>query len=131
MVNLSARKQIRSKNYNYSTNGWYFITVCSKNRNNVFGQYEHVVGAGLASARNRITLSVIGKIIDDQWNKIPEKYDNIELDQYIIMPNHLHGILTIKNRADARPAPTISDIICSFKSLCTKMNTSNTLNKKI
>ena len=66
-------------------------------------------------------------------NEVPEKYDSIELDQYIIMPNHLHGILTIKNRADARPAPTISDIICSFKSLCTneyiKYLKQNNLNK--
>ena len=52
--------------------------------------------------------------------KTPEiQYDNIGLDQHIIMPNHIHGILIINecgNRADARPAPTLSDVICSFKS---------------
>ena len=76
------------------------------------------------SARNNIQLSTIGKIIDTQWNNIPNQYENIELDQYIIMPNHVHGILIInKNdinkRADTRPAPTISDIICAFKSKST------------
>lgn len=60
-----------------------------------------------------------------QWNDIPNQYDNIELDQYIIMPNHLHGILIINNRinelsrAQASGAPTIGQIIRSFKSKCT------------
>ena len=90
---------------------------------NIFGEYKKYVGEGLASSRNNIQLSIIGKIIDNQWENIKNQYDNIELDQYIIMPNHLHGILIINKREelreDARPSPTISDIICSFKSKCT------------
>jgi putative transposase len=92
------------------------------------------LGAGLASARhledasifnndsasgNNFILSPVGKIIEKQWNDIPNHYKGIELDAYVIMPNHVHGIIIInqKNkRADARPAPTLSDIICSFKS---------------
>ena len=67
----------------------------------------------------RFNLTELGKIIDDYWINIEIQYDNIGLDQHIIMPNHIHGILIINecgNRADARPAPTLSDVICSFKS---------------
>ncbi|MEJ2635630.1 MAG: transposase [Calditrichia bacterium] len=84
------------------------------------------VGAGLASARhnanpgdNNYQLSSIGKIIKQQWQDIPNHYNDVQLDEYVIMPNHIHGIIVINQtrlRADARPAPTISQIICSFKS---------------
>ena len=66
---------------------------------------------------------MIGKIIDDQWNDIPNQFDHVEIDTYTIMPNHFHGIIQIKNgnsrREDARPSPTLPGIICSFKSQCT------------
>ena len=129
MQKLISRKQIRLKNYDYANNGYYFITIGSRNRKIIFGEYNKYVGEGLASSRykNKIQLSKIGKIIDNQWNNIPNQYGNIELDEYIIMPNHIHGILIINNinynkrtdlREDARPSPTIIDIICSFKSKC-------------
>ena len=88
MEKYPKRKTIRLKEYDYANNGYYFITIDSKNRDNIFGEYENVVGAGLVSARNNIKLSTIGKIIDTQWNDIPNQYENIELDEYIIMPNH-------------------------------------------
>jgi putative transposase len=115
MNNLKTRKQIRLRNYDYSEDGYYFVSVCSSKRQNIFTD----VGASLASARkNGFELSSVGRIIEQQWQNIPNLYDNIELDEYIIMPNHIHGIIHInrQKRSDARPAPTISDIICSFKS---------------
>ena len=86
---------------------------------------KRVVGTGLAPVRydNNIKLSTLGQIIDKQWNNIPNLYDDIELDEYVIMPNHIHGILiinkrTINERTGASPVPTvsISNIIGSFKS---------------
>ena len=116
MQELLTRKQIRLKNYDYSLNGYYFITVCSNNRKNIFGKYKNDVGVPLVCARNNIELSIIGKIIDTQWNNIKNQYVGIELDEYIIMPNHIHGIIVINNRAQTSSAPTISQIIRSFKS---------------
>ncbi|MCB4790753.1 MAG: transposase [Elusimicrobia bacterium] len=123
MNTYKSRKQTRLKGYDYSLEGHYFVTICSKDRKNIFGEIE-VVGAGLASARykNEIRLSKLGQLIDSQWQNIKKQYYNVELDQYIIMPNHIHGIIIVDNsvslRADARPAPTVSDIVCSFKSKC-------------
>ena len=75
--------------------------------------------AALASARVNVTLSKIGRIIEKQWKDIPNQYVNIELDKYVIMPNHIHGILIIHKRAQASGAPTMSHIIRSYKSKCT------------
>jgi REP element-mobilizing transposase RayT len=67
------------------------------------------------------------EIIDQQWNNIPRRFPSVSLDEYIIMPNHLHGILIVGAtlvvarktiRAGSSPAPTIGSIIGAFKSLC-------------
>ena len=134
MKQFKSRKPNRLKNYNYSVNSYYFITICSFNRENIFGEYKNinVVGADGCRPDNniQIELTKIGQIIDNQWNDIPNKYNNVELDTYIIMPNHMHGILIVNNngnnininkREETSPSPTItiSDIICSLKSTCT------------
>jgi REP element-mobilizing transposase RayT len=115
------RKKNRLSEYDYSENGYYFVTICSLNKQDIFGQQTTNVGEGLASSRNSIKLSSLGKIIDKQLTQIPEQFNAVELDHYIIMPDHIHAILIIDNCldwADARPAPTISEIVCSFKSKC-------------
>ncbi len=119
MQKLISRKLNRLKNYNYSDDGRYLITVCSKNRENIFGEYDNkIVGEGLAPSRykDNIKLSKLGQIIDKQWNDIENQYDVVILDQYIIMPNHIHGILIINKRTGASPVPTVSNIIGTFKS---------------
>ena len=115
------RRSIRIKNYDYSKNGYYFITICSKDRECIFGNLN--VGALLACAQNMIELSNAGKILDKHWNNIPNQFENVILDEYIIMPNHIHGIIIIdkdrahdKDRAQASSAPTIGKIMRSFKS---------------
>ncbi|MFH2137452.1 MAG: transposase, partial [Candidatus Omnitrophota bacterium] len=55
-------------------------------------------------------------IIEKQWIDMPNQYNNVELDQFMIMPNHIHGIIIINKRTGASPVPTISNIIGSFKS---------------
>ena len=103
------------------------------NRMPIFGEYNIPVGEGLASSQVvtnassgnnddiQILLSPIGKIIENQWENIPYQYEHVELDEYIIMPNHIHGIIIISRnnkKVDARPTPTVSDVVCAFKSRC-------------
>lgn len=79
------RRSIRLKGYDYSQEGAYFITICTYNRECL-----------LADVHNGIVrLSRIGEIARQFWLEIPDHFDNIELDEFIIMPNHLHGILNI------------------------------------
>lgn len=105
-------KSIRLKNYDYSLNGSYFITICSYNKNCIFGK---IVGQGLCSCR----LTKIGMIIDDEIKSLEKRYDCIKIDNYIVMPNHIHMIISIE-RQEQSPCPTIGDIICTLKSITTK-----------
>ncbi|NOX88910.1 MAG: transposase [Calditrichaeota bacterium] len=79
------RRSIRLKGYDYSQPGSYFITICTQNREMLFGDV----------ADGRMILNTIGKIIDYHWQRLPQHFKNIELDEYQIMPNHFHGIIRI------------------------------------
>ena len=77
----------RLKNWDYTQTGCYFVTICTKNRKCYFG--EIVDG--------KMKLSEIGKIAYENWIGIPDHFKNVELDEFVIMPNHLHAIIIIAN----------------------------------
>jgi putative transposase len=83
----------RLVNYNYAANGWYFITVCTGDRNPFFGN----VNTSLVERRNfaSLQLSAIGEIAQNCWADIPNHFDYTYIDTYVIMPNHIHGIIII------------------------------------
>ncbi|MCP4650486.1 MAG: hypothetical protein GY853_10460 [PVC group bacterium] len=118
MTKTITRKNNRLKGYDYSKAGIYFITICAKDHESIFGEIiSQPVGDGLAPSRYKIKLTELGQIIDAQWNDISGQYNDVEIIEYVIMPNHIHGI--IKIRATARVAPTgLGKIIGSFKSKC-------------
>ena len=124
------RRSIRLRGYDYSRQGAYFVTICARNRECIFA---NPVGASLAGALSSSGARIvgarhtwIGKIINNNWRNIFHEYGNVDIDKFIIMPNHLHGILifsTGDKRAPARDAPTgfaasLGQIIGSFKSKC-------------
>jgi putative transposase len=112
------RHSIRLKDYDYSTNRAYFITICSNNRINCFG----AICRGGALLRPETELTQTGKIVNEQWYELQNRFENIEMDEFIVMPNHIHGIIVVKGRgAEQSPAPTIGDIICAYKSITTRM----------
>ena len=112
-MELPKRKPTRLKNYDYSQNGYYFVTICTHNKNCIFC---NIVGQGLAPAE--IKLSAFGEIVNEEIADLENRYENIRIDKYVIMPNHIHAIIAIQNEtAGASPCPTLSDIICTIKSL--------------
>ena len=115
-MNLPNRKPTRLKNYDYSQNGYYFVTICTNNKENILCD---IVGQGLAPAETK--LSVLGKIADTEILNLENRYDCIKINKYVIMPNHIHAIIIIQNKtAGASPCPTLSDIICTLKSITTR-----------
>jgi len=75
----------RLQNWDYSSAGFYFFTICTKNRNNIFGEIIN----------NQISLNGAGEIVWECWNDLPNHYPNLMLDEFIVMPNHIHGIIRI------------------------------------
>ena len=116
---LQTRKHIRLKNFDYSSNGAYFVTICTQNRRCVL---SHIVGRGLAPAETGNTQNTLfGNIAEQQLLLLEERYKFLKIDQYVIMPNHIHIILILNGElAGASPRPTIMDIVCAYKSLTTK-----------
>ncbi len=116
-MELPKRKPTRLKGYDYSAPGAYFITICTHNRKNLLSK---IVGQGLAPAENKLT--GYGNIAKEQIELLGKRYNGIKIDKYVIMPNHIHILISnYEMAAGASPCPTISDVICAFKSLTTKL----------
>ena len=97
---MPERKIIRLRNFDYSTPGAYFITICTKDRKPLFGP----VGADSISAQ----------MVERTFVETLQKYECVDSPIYVVMPNHFHAIITI-TRADIESAPTVSEIVQSFK----------------
>lgn len=81
----------RLKNWDYASAGFYYVTLCTRDRIDYFGNIIR------RDALYGVSLSEIGKIAEKTWQKIPCQFSSIELDEYVIMPNHIHGIIVINN----------------------------------
>jgi len=107
----------RLKEWDYSTPWWYFVTICTTNFQNWFGEIK----------KGKMILNDLGRIVEEEWLKTIEIRSNVDLDYYVIMPNHFHGIPIIKGTEIASSVEThrdaslrivknnLSDIIRGFK----------------
>ncbi len=109
------RRSIRLREYDYSQAGAYYVTIDVQNRECLFGEIVNY----------EMVLNEAGKMIVEQWIALLERFPNIELDVYQIMPNHFHGIIVIIEDVDFQidvakiKKPTLGDIIGAFKSITT------------
>ena len=125
------RKYIRLKNYDYSSNGMYFITICAQNRNHYFSEItEDPQCVGEAALDVPIVrLTDYGKIVNDQINEINSVYAKLKIMKYVIMPDHLHMIIYLFDENNVivgtsrTPSPTnavIPSLISVFKRFVNK-----------
>lgn len=106
------RKSIRLKNYDYSKVGLYFITICTQNKEKIFGEITNVGAHCMCPNREsntKMILSEYGKIVEEEINKTNKIRENIEINEYVIMPNHVHFIIEIIDniKGHMQCAPTI------------------------
>jgi putative transposase len=85
-ADIHHRRSIRLTGFDYSQCGYYFITVCTRERRCLFGEIE----------KGRMILNDAGQMIGRWWNELKNKYANIEIDEYVVMPNHCHGIISVR-----------------------------------
>ena len=123
------RRSIRLRGYDYSQAGAYFVTICTHNRQCLFGE---IMGG-------EMRLNDAGNIARQCWDDIPIHFPQVDLDEFVVMPNHIHGIVVISNNAGAKnfsPLPkttrpcgiskTIGSIVRGFKIGVTKWMRNNT-----
>ena len=120
--NLPNRQSIRLSNYDYSQEGSYFITLVTQDRLHLFGKIED----------GKMILNSLGKILEEEWKMTIQLRPNITLGEFIIMPDHMHMILTISSKMEKKedrewihsnpksPSHTIGAIIRGFKGASTK-----------
>ncbi len=95
---LSKRKSTRLRGFDYGKTGAYFLTVCTENRKNILSTISVGEGSPLPIKGSALPiLSPCGEIVDRWIKRIPEKYPNAYVDRYVIMPNHIHILLSIVN----------------------------------
>ena len=115
-MELPKRKENHLKDYDYSSAGAYFVTICTQGKRCVLSD---IVGEGLAPPV--VKLTSYGKIADEQVRQIEGRYPTVQVDRYVIMPNHIHMLLSIRNEAGgASPSPTLMDVVRVFKSQTTR-----------
>ncbi len=81
------RRSVRLKGYDYAKEGMYFVTICCQDRIHFFGEVKN----------QEMQLNDFGKIAFEEWEKLPERWPNLALGAYQIMPNHMHGVLLINH----------------------------------
>ena len=115
------KNSLRLAGYDYSQAGYYFVTISTHHRESLFGEIQG----------RKMRLNEFGRLAHDTWNDLPNHNSNCHLDAFVIMPNHVHGIVIIGNRIDSagtdsrpvgvgsEPTPTgstnISEVIRGFK----------------
>lgn len=121
---LPKRKSLRLKNYDYSQNGYYFVTVCVRKNGYVLSDLSvGTVALDCPQPKDvRINLTDLGRIVEKYLNNINNVYHYISVDKYVIMPDHIHFILIIDMPYGASRAmhPTLSQVVSSFKRLVVK-----------
>ncbi len=108
-MELPKRKPTRLKGYDYSTPGAYFVTICTHQKKHLFGE---IINA-------QMQFNNLGEIVNQEILKIKSHYPNIQIDKYVIMPNHIHMIIIILETERINPFPTIeydiSNVVGKFK----------------
>jgi REP element-mobilizing transposase RayT len=121
------RRSLRLTDYDYSDTGAYFVTICTQNRACLFG--EVVDG--------KLQLNDAGRLIQKLWEELPTRFAEVNINSFIVMPNHLHGIVLVgaqfiapdtphnhreRNEKGAmNRAPTLGEIVRTYKALSTRM----------
>ena len=103
------RRSIRLPGYDCAQAGAYFITIVAQGRECLFGQV----------VSGEMRLNDAGRMTWGEWRALGDRFPAVELDEFVVMPNHVHGIVRIVDGATTRDAPTLGDIVDVFKSINT------------
>ena len=94
-MEMKNRKANRMREYDYSRPGHYFVTICAQGRKELFGEITE----------GRMVANAAGEMVEKTWRGLPEFYRGIQMDEFQVMPNHVHGIIAIGGdvKNDERP----------------------------
>ena len=120
---LPKRKPTRLQEFDYNTTGAYFITICTDQRRQIL---SHIVGVDVLGDPQNVELLPHGMVADKYIKQMNGFYENITVDQYVIMPNHIHLVLFVRGDGSPRTSTptrqttTVSHFVSTFKRFCNK-----------
>jgi putative transposase len=105
------RHRLRLAGFDYSETGAYFVTICARNRQRLFGEI----------VEGQIRCSRSGSIVASCWDAIPRHFGHVALDAFVVMPNHVHGVLLFLEAVGAGHARPLQVVVGSFKSAASRL----------
>ncbi len=103
------RKRVRAEGYDYTQPGWYFVTVCTQGRRCLFGSIDS----------GTLSFSPAGEMVEQHLQYLPRQFRNVDIDGYVVMPNHIHVVIILYPVDDASEAASLSDVVAAFKRMTT------------
>jgi REP element-mobilizing transposase RayT len=116
MTERKTRKPLRLKDYDYRQSGYYFVTFCVKNKEQLLWEAPPVKAVNHCIQK----LSLIGRIAEEEIQHISKVYPGVFVDKYVVMPNHIHMIVVVQKNDAASQSPTLSQVIQQTKGQITK-----------
>ena len=113
LMNAFGRGTTRKRGWDYAGKGCYFVTVCTKGRREFLGQFKG----------GRMQPSAAGRIVAEEWQRTAEMRPEVRLDRWVVMPDHIQGIMLIRPQLRSSPSarpPSLGWIVGQFKSSCTR-----------
>lgn len=107
---MQQRKRLRLPTYDYSTPGAYFVTVCARDGACIFGRV----------VADQTELSRLGRIVEGAWRSIPRHHAGVRIDAFVVVPNHVHGIIWLDRAGQVRPLP-IPAVVGGFKARASRI----------
>ena len=115
---LPRRRSLRLKDYDYTQSGAYFVTICAQRKSCLFGRIVN----------DAMQLNDAGEMIQQVWHELPSHYPGVDIDAFVVMPNHVHGIIVLESEPGQAPGAALTDqgstmslgdVVHRFKSLTT------------
>ena len=132
-MTLAKRKSIKLKDYDYSSAGCYFVTICVRDRMRILSSVraeevsidenvlEFAENGNRENVRIGVELTECGKVSERELLQIPNRYAGVFIEKYVIMPDHIHAMVRIRWTSDTESVKvSLHDIICGFKSLVSR-----------
>ena len=131
---MPKRKPTRLPAFDYSSAGAYFVTICTSDRKQILSEIaptdvtaipkatNSAVGEGRAPPEYTVKLKPCGKVAQEQLRLLETRFASVTIEDYIIMPDHIHAIILLHEQAGgASPSPTLDGVLCAFKSLTSRI----------
>lgn len=110
VTDVHHRRSIRLQGYDYTQGGAYFVTICTKNRACLLGRVVD----------GKIAMNDAGQMVQSVWDGLRERFPTVALDQFVVMPNHVHGILILVGAQFIAPNTSLGEIIRAFEAVATR-----------